>query len=35
VPILSSIGRGLFLGGLVSLAFGVAVIYFGAIKSRQ
>ena len=35
VPILSSIGRGLFLGGLVSLTFGVAVIYFGAIKSRQ
>lgn len=35
VPILSSIGRGLFLGGLVSLAFGVGVIYFGAIKDRR
>jgi predicted RNA-binding Zn-ribbon protein involved in translation (DUF1610 family) len=34
VPILGSIGRGLFLGGLVSLAFGVAVVYFGAIKPR-
>ena len=35
VPILGSIGRGLFLGGFVSLAFGVAVIYFGAIKAGQ
>ena len=34
VPILGTIGRGLFLGGLVSLAFGVAVVYFGAIRPR-
>lgn len=34
VPILGTIGRGLFLGGLVSLAFGVAIVYFGAIKPR-
>mgnify|MGYP000017516538 CR=1 FL=1 len=32
VPILSSIGRGLFVGGLVLLAAGVAIVYFGAIK---
>jgi hypothetical protein len=35
VPILGNIGRGLFLGGIVSLAFGVAVVYFGAIKPRN
>ena len=35
VPILGSIGRGLFLGGVVSLAFGVAVVYFGAIKPKD
>jgi hypothetical protein len=35
VPILGSIGRGLFLGGLVSLAFGVAIVYFGAIRPRD
>jgi len=35
LPILGTIGRGLFLGGLVSLAFGVAIVYFGAIKPRN
>ena len=34
VPILDNIGRGLFVGGLVLLAFGVAIIYFGAIRPR-
>ncbi len=34
MPILDSIGKGLFVGGLVLLAFGVAIVYFGAIKPR-
>lgn len=34
MPILSNIGSGLFVGGLVLLAFGVAIIYFGAIRPR-
>jgi zinc-ribbon domain len=34
IPILDSIGKGLFMGGLVLLAFGVAIVYFGAIKPR-
>ncbi|MCW4013569.1 MAG: DUF4389 domain-containing protein, partial [Candidatus Bathyarchaeota archaeon] len=32
VPIVSSIGKGLFVSGLVLLAAGVAIVYFGAIK---
>jgi len=35
MPILSSIGRGLFVGGLVLLAVGVTILYFGAIKPRN
>lgn len=35
VPILGNIGRGLFVGGLVLLAVGVAIVYFGAIKPRD
>ena len=35
MPILSNIGRGLFVGGLVLLAVGVAIVYFGAIKPRN
>lgn len=35
VPILDNIGRGLFVGGLVLLAAGVAIVYFGAIKPRN
>ncbi len=35
VPILGNIGRGLFVGGLVLLAAGVAIVYFGAIKPRN
>ncbi|MGW8179017.1 MAG: zinc-ribbon domain-containing protein [bacterium] len=35
MPILGSIGRGLFVGGLVLLAVGVAIVYFGAIKPRN
>lgn len=34
IPILGSIGRGLFVGGLVLLSFGVAIVYFGAIRPR-
>jgi ribosomal protein L40E len=34
IPILDNIGRGLFVGGLVLLAFGVAIVYFGAIRPR-
>ncbi len=34
MPILSNIGSGLFVGGLVLLAFGVAIVYFGAIRPR-
>jgi hypothetical protein len=34
MPILDSIGKGLFMGGLVLLAFGVAIVYFGAIKPK-
>ena len=34
MPILSTIGKGLFMGGLVLLAVGVVVVYFGAIKPR-
>ncbi len=34
MPILDNIGKGLFMGGLVLLAFGVAIVYFGAIKPR-
>jgi hypothetical protein len=34
IPILGSIGTGLFVGGLVLLAFGVAIVYFGAIRPR-
>jgi ribosomal protein L37E len=34
MPILNSIGKGLFMGGLVLLAVGVAIVYFGAIKPR-
>ena len=34
MPILSKIGSGLFVGGLVLLAFGVAIVYFGAIRPR-
>jgi len=35
MPILSNIGRGLFMGGLVLLAVGVVIVYFGAIKPRN
>jgi hypothetical protein len=34
IPILGSIGRGLFMGGLVVLGLGVAIIYVGAIRPR-
>jgi hypothetical protein len=34
VPILSNIGGGLFLGGFVAMAMGVAIVYFGAVKPR-
>ena len=34
MPILNTIGNGLFVGGLVLLALGVAIVYFGAIKPR-
>jgi ribosomal protein L37E len=34
MPILDNIGKGLFMGGLVLLAVGVAIVYFGAIKPR-
>ncbi len=34
VPIVGSIGRGMFLGGFVALAIGVAVVYYGAVKPR-
>ena len=34
VPILGNIGGGLFLGGFVSLAIGVAIVYYGAVKPR-
>jgi hypothetical protein len=34
VPILGNIGGGLFLGGFVVFAMGVAIVYFGAIKPR-
>lgn len=34
MPILGFIGKGLFLGGFVLLAFGVAIVYFGAIRPR-
>jgi hypothetical protein len=34
IPILGSIGRGLFVGGLMVLGLGVAIIYFGVIKPR-
>lgn len=34
MPILGIIGRGLFIGGLVLLAFGVVIVYFGAIRPR-
>ena len=34
VPIIGSIGRGMFLGGFVALAIGVAVVYYGAVKPR-
>ena len=32
IPILDNIGRGLFIGGLVLLGFGVAIVYLGAIR---
>jgi hypothetical protein len=35
IPILNYVGRGLFVGGLVLLAVGVAIVYFGAIKPRN
>lgn len=35
IPILSNIGSGLFVGGLVLLGIGVAIVYFGAIKPRN
>lgn len=35
IPILGNIGQGLFLGGFVALALGVAVVYYGAIKPRR
>ena len=34
IPILDNIGRGLFIGGLVLLGIGVAIVYFGAIRPR-
>ncbi len=34
IPILDNIGRGLFVGGLVLLGFGVAIVYLGAIRPR-
>lgn len=34
IPIIGNIGRGLFLGGFVTLAIGVAVVYYGAVKPR-
>lgn len=34
VPIIGSIGRGLFLGGVVALAVGVLIVYYGAVKPR-
>jgi hypothetical protein len=34
IPILGNIGQGLFLGGFVALAIGVAVVYYGAVKPR-
>jgi hypothetical protein len=34
MPILGIIGKGLFVGGLVLLAFGVVIVYFGAIRPR-
>jgi ribosomal protein L37E len=34
IPILGNIGRGLFVGGLLVLGLGVAIIYFGVIKPR-
>jgi len=34
IPILASIGRGLFMGGILVLGLGVAIIYFGVIKPR-
>jgi hypothetical protein len=34
VPILGNIGGGLFLGGFVAMALGVAVVYYGAVKPR-
>ena len=35
VPILSVIGQGLFVGGLVLLAGGIIIVYFGALKPRN
>lgn len=34
VPILGNIGGGLFLGGFVAMAMGVAIVYYGAVKPR-
>lgn len=34
IPILNNIGSGLFIGGLVLLGLGVAIVYFGAIRPR-
>jgi ribosomal protein L37E len=34
MPILDNIGKGLFVGGLILLGMGVALVYFGAIKPR-
>ena len=34
IPILGNIGAGLLLGGIFAMAFGVAIVYFGAIKPR-
>jgi len=34
IPILGSIGKGLFIGGLLVLGLGVAIIYYGVIRPR-
>lgn len=34
VPIVGNIGRGLFLGGFVAMALGVAIVYYGAVRPR-
>ena len=35
IPIMDNIGRGLFIGGLVLLGIGIAIIFFGVINPRN